>query len=538
MRTFTRTLTPLLLCFFAGTAAALAQGDELAGKNWHIRNKVAKDNLYMSASKKDFLSLAASRSPYEAFSVQEGQNGTVLLYNEAAGKYVGNVPLDEHGDVPLVNDKSEAGEYTATKHALSDGSYTWTLFNEHPSITDGRTSLSGGVDRYGAGYVERYGETASVDGGHWVFTEITQEPSQFVTDLSQIKPGKFYQIISSNAKLANTHLSSRSVYADKEGNLTRTTDGLTRAFPIERTNGSEVVPTLWKFEQMNDTSFRIRNANTGLCLGQIKDEENVEMLPLDEEPIAGIYTLTYDDAFGGWTMKCEKKWLGALENGTQANWDGTRDGESGRYWKILPVTAVPVRINAVAKWASLTLPFDVQLPQGLTAYYASETKGNVLILTAIESEILPAYTPVFLAPDEDVTEDPYSLAITGENAASPTIRNMFKGTTAGRSGFAERENYTLGTDGTKGVLLYNEASSKNVAPNKAYLLVSDFTDNTANAPARVSMQIGAGQPAGIGSVQASTAGQAEEYYDLTGRRVLNPSNGVFVTKDGQKVFIR
>ena len=71
-----------------------------------------------------------------------------------------------------------------------------------------------------------------------------------------------------------------------------------------------------------------------------------------------------------------------------------------------------------------------------------------------------------------------------------------------------------------------------IAANKAYYVSSSA------AGAAFTLSFG-GPTVGIDGVEAADgAEKATIYYDLSGRRVLYPSNGIFVTADGQKVFIK
>jgi len=74
-----------------------------------------------------------------------------------------------------------------------------------------------------------------------------------------------------------------------------------------------------------------------------------------------------------------------------------------------------------------------------------------------------------------------------------------------------------------------------VPANKAYILTTDL-NATAQAASLLQFNFG-GEATGIDGVVADDAKETI-YYDLNGRRVLYPTQGVYVTNTGKKVFIR
>ena len=79
----------------------------------------------------------------------------------------------------------------------------------------------------------------------------------------------------------------------------------------------------------------------------------------------------------------------------------------------------------------------------------------------------------------------------------------------------------IGTDNTP----------RTIAANKAYYVSTQATGEA------LSLSFG-GPAVGIDQIATPGAEKAQTYYDLQGRRVLYPSNGIYVTGDGQKVFIK
>ena len=72
------------------------------------------------------------------------------------------------------------------------------------------------------------------------------------------------------------------------------------------------------------------------------------------------------------------------------------------------------------------------------------------------------------------------------------------------------------------------ADDRTLGANKAYLALPASMNHVR------SITIG-GPTTGIEDT-VTDGTQAEEYYDLQGRRVLNPTKGIYVTKSGKKVL--
>ena len=125
----------------------------------------------------------------------------------------------------------------------------------------------------------------------------------------------------------------------------------------------------------------------------------------------------------------------------------------------------------------------------------------------------------------DQTESPWFMNSAGNGQAySINLYNVFDSSNAGYFSFNVVEYDTdevIGTDNTPRV----------IAANKAYYVSTQATGEA------LSLSFG-GPAVGIDQIATPGAEKAQTYYDLQGRRVLYPSNGIFVTGDGQKVFIK
>ena len=107
--------------------------------------------------------------------------------------------------------------------------------------------------------------------------------------------------------------------------------------------------------------------------------------------------------------------------------------------------------------------------------------------------------------------------------------NVYNNPSDGNGGYFK---FNVAEYDTEGEPVDVDNTPRVIAANKAY-----YVSNAA-ATAAFTLSFG-GTTTGIDAVEAADgAEKATIYYDLSGRRVLYPSNGIFVTGEGQKVFIK
>ncbi len=312
------------------------------------------------------------------------------------------------------------------------------------------------------------------------------------------------------------------------------TESNTRIIETAKLSADEAVTykdlsTIWKFESRNNGAYYwLRNLNTGL----IVSKEDGTLLAVDNEESSA--QLVLEEVPGNaqqWLLKNSSKsdsYLNA-KNGAEyetvgffnRNWGSSLDG--GNIWYIEEAQDVKVDITAVG-WATLCLPFEVNIPSGVTAYIAGESNGNYLPLTALEG-VIPTNEPVLL----EGAEGTYTFTINTTATATKSGTNTLSGTTVKRTGFStETAEYMALANKDAGVGLYQSLSA-NIPANKAYYEIS-------NGGADVNaLQFRFGdETTGIESV--TNAGADEVFYDLNGRRVTKPTRGIYVTGNGKKVF--
>ena len=193
------------------------------------------------------------------------------------------------------------------------------------------------------------------------------------------------------------------------------------------------------------------------------------------------------------------------------------------------VATMITTLVTIGSWKRFLLfPFAVQVPasSGVKAYYGRVAEGDVLTLTEIEDGIIPANEGAVLVY-EGGTDVNLDIVSTTKN-----LENKLVAATAKRIGFTADDNYMLGVDATDAnKVKFLKATITSVPANKAYLPAT----NIVNPAAALSFNFG--NMTGISDVVNNAEGNVQ-YFDLNGRRVLYPANGVFVTSEGKKVFIK
>ena len=174
-----------------------------------------------------------------------------------------------------------------------------------------------------------------------------------------------------------------------------------------------------------------------------------------------------------------------------------------------------------AGWSTLYLGYNVVVPEDIVCYAISGVEGTSVILDEVTG-VLPANTAVIV----EAEEGEYTFEVTEESAV---VESKMLGTT--KDEYQTKEAYVLGiVDGVVG--LYKAQMAGGVwlnNANKAYLPAS-----VASGAASYSFRFGEGTTA-IENVEVEN--EVKAIYDLTGRRVENPSNGIYII-NGVKVLVK
>lgn len=336
----------------------------------------------------------------------------------------------------------------------------------------------------------------------------------------------------------NAHNRSAAIYEDYA-----TENSETGGYRVKQgTITGNRVPFLWKFQLIDDGDFAgkyfIKNPNGNffnkVVHGSQLNTTNTSSATggnTNDASTSTVFTLTKDYITSPGMMNIRWWRNASVMDGTlDRNGDGTisswnADGTNND-WYILPVESIELDITA-AGWASVNLPFAVQMPAGVTAYAVTRVEGNTVYGEEITGGIVPAYTPVFVAG----TEGTKTLSILYGNNSSYAKTNKLHGSTKPETVTAG-QYYGLKANGAAATLVpYNVTT---LPANKAVLAASNVPAESGNAAALLFDF--SGDVTGINP--AISAGEKEVYYDLNGRVVAFPANGVFVKSNGQKVLIK
>lgn len=357
-------------------------------------------------------------------------------------------------------------------------------------------------------------------------------------NIIQVESGKYYRVINAD-------------YATRETRnyLSFTADGNGQLQPVE---GESITAfndpqTLFQIVQNENKSYSMKLQ--GKLIGNTQGDSKPVYLTgygADQGTYsAGTYNLE-EKATACYLLRCSnptttgtngnKVCITMLSSNNGFSVSTWGDGVKYSQWYIQPVTSIDVAISD-AGYATANYPFAVQLPENgsIKAYTGEVINSTTFALTEVPEGKIPANTPVVLSGAKNTT---YTLTIDTENTESPIEGSDLSGTLLPETIAAEKTVYGL-ANGNSGVGFYMlndaEGANRTIGANKAYLTADKLTEEAQGVRGLVfSFSDDNGTTTGIESSVSETA--KEEYYDLQGRRVMNPSKGIYVTKSGKKIL--
>ena len=286
--------------------------------------------------------------------------------------------------------------------------------------------------------------------------------------------------------------------------------------------------SLWKWTKDN----MIVNANTGKHLdwqASLSDDENTTSYRSTVD--------SYNDYKQAYTIE-----LGT--NGGQTYYlrqtgkttiksDNSKPGVNTGYWFIREADAFSIPLNAVDGKSYATMYAPVKLVQDAedkTIIYTGNVNGNGnLHLEEWEGGVIPANTPLVLVNEEGAEsarflisyDEPAREVTPDDNWTGTNIKFQFTGD--------ERNNYRLfGFNSAFGVGFFKPKDTGYIPANRGYL--SDLPYQT------IGLQFPDGTTTSIDAAILNGNNTAEDtpIYDISGRRLMQPTRGQFYIRNGQK----
>lgn len=265
---------------------------------------------------------------------------------------------------------------------------------------------------------------------------------------------------------------------------------------------------------------------TGQCLREVGDDRGLQA-------VGGKTTATFTAstrAKGKYNIACTS-YVHANSNNSNYYTDHCSGNSCAAHDLILEeVTSLPVTISAIG-YATLYAPVALAIPEGVKAYTGALSENNTLLtLTKLAEEIIPANTGVVLYRDPEG-----SAASTGatahdfeiESSNEVSAESVFVGSVASIANSGTP--YTLQTH--EGGVAFKRFNGTSITGFKAYLNLPE-----AQAQA-IRIRFGKDEgTTGIDNMVTTDNGQQSTViYDLQGRRVLNPTKGMYIV-NGKKVI--
>lgn len=318
-------------------------------------------------------------------------------------------------------------------------------------------------------------------------------------------------------------------------------DGQTKAI-YENPDGSNIAwnttaqapAELWQFEDAGNGKYYIKSANTGkylelnpgVAFGSLVTEKNSAFTLEQKANSITLGLINYiNNDYATLVLQTNNTWGSvAKPEDVSGNYVGTynefSDARPTR-WNVIEANSVKITISD-AKYATIWLPYAVNLNEKVEAYTIGSITDGKATLKKIEGNVIPAKTAAVLY----ATAGTYEFTIAADNTQD-AIKSDLQGTAIRTEVDANVNAYILGNVEGKVGFYQMSDGDRAIAGNKAYLVLPESMSQIR------SIIIG-GSTTGIEDTVAEGA-EAEEYYDLQGRRVMNPTKGIYVTKSGKKV---
>lgn len=291
--------------------------------------------------------------------------------------------------------------------------------------------------------------------------------------------------------------------------------------------------TLWALEESPDIAGRYTLINKAHTTGSVDwqtttiTEALMSQFGYSEDKDYGIYVKTTStEALPAWTMyrvnggSSLKRFI--HHNGNLV--EETADPQAtGRNWKLIPTVSLQSVRSGLAVGA-FSAPVATAIPEGVLVYAAVAKTESQVTLKALSGTVLPANMPVIVAASEAGV---YEMTPTDATTDVVKAETNLLSATAGYSLLAPADALTLNFMDDEAV--FNIAKTGD--PLAAYSVY--LKDTTQGSKTLFFDQM---PPTSVDQIEAGISGE-NTVYDLSGRRVVNPTKGVYI-QNGQKIIVK
>ena len=263
--------------------------------------------------------------------------------------------------------------------------------------------------------------------------------------------------------------------------------------------------------------------STGLYIGLNGSDWAFEAVGTATKDISVVEFSASTVTAGEFSINCGGSWLHNSDNAYVNRCSNNTCG-AAHSWKVVEVTSLPVTISSVG-FATLYAPVALEIPEGVEAFVGelNDAKDELTLSDVTkQAEGIPANTGVVLRGNEGT----HNFNIVDE---METVKSIFEGH---KETIAKADSAPYTLQRHNGGVAFKLFTGTNITGFKAYL---DLTE-AAQAQA---ISIRFGKEEGTTGIEETTANgqQPTAIYDLQGRRVLNPTKGMYIV-NGNKVVIK
>ena len=188
---------------------------------------------------------------------------------------------------------------------------------------------------------------------------------------------------------------------------------------------------------------------------------------------------------------------------------------------------LPLNISANNKFGTLCLPFSHAVPEGVNAYSCESIEGDLLILSPAET--FEACTPYILyavngysGSLQGTVDMAYEYPLTDDNYTNGELTGVLTRSVV-------NTGYIMQNKGNGPMFYDAEGSNFSLSAGRCYL-----TPTTAGAKV---LGFKFEDTTGIKDVMQEPTTTDDAYYDLSGRRVVNPGKGIYI-RNNSKIIIK